>query len=265
MNYRFDFDEQLPDLPLAFDLDAVAQLFEERWPARNELDGPPGKIKVIRLQDTKYKPAVRCVTTYEIQGERPDKSPWETIGVVEITPSGLTHRLFDADRKLPWLALAIDPAGMRRRFAELLGGAGKLDGIELNKIVTVRYKPGLHCVFRYELHTPSGEQAFFGKLFSKEGERLMETITTLYQATQEKLDLPRIPHPVVYWPDVQLLVQPAVAGGVELRTYAFDTSQDADLREEWIRRAGAYAAALHASGVPSPSKRTFEEDLQDLH
>ena len=26
MEYRFDFDEQLPDLPMAFDLQAVAQL-----------------------------------------------------------------------------------------------------------------------------------------------------------------------------------------------------------------------------------------------
>ena len=30
MEYRFDFDEQLPDLPMAFDLQAVAQLFEQQ-------------------------------------------------------------------------------------------------------------------------------------------------------------------------------------------------------------------------------------------
>jgi hypothetical protein len=29
MDYRFDFDEHLPDLPVAFDLEAVAQLFQE--------------------------------------------------------------------------------------------------------------------------------------------------------------------------------------------------------------------------------------------
>ena len=32
MVQRFDFDPQLPALPLAFDRDAVAQLFAECWP-----------------------------------------------------------------------------------------------------------------------------------------------------------------------------------------------------------------------------------------
>ena len=30
MEYRFDFDDQLPDLPIAFDFDEVAALFERK-------------------------------------------------------------------------------------------------------------------------------------------------------------------------------------------------------------------------------------------
>ena len=30
MEYRFDFDDQLPDLPIAFDFDEVADLFERK-------------------------------------------------------------------------------------------------------------------------------------------------------------------------------------------------------------------------------------------
>ncbi len=30
MEYRFDFDDQLPDLPIAFDFDEVASLFERK-------------------------------------------------------------------------------------------------------------------------------------------------------------------------------------------------------------------------------------------
>ncbi len=263
MDYRFDFDEQLPDLPVAFDLEAVSQLFEERWPAHREFTGQPRHVRAARIQDIKYYPSQRCVITYELQVERPDGKPWESIGVVEITSDGLSHRLFDADAKLPWLAQAVDPIDIRRRFCNLLGGDSGI--VKLRKIVTVRYKPGLHCVFKYEVHTPTGDQVFFGKLFSEDGEQFTQMVTDLYQASQVRLDMPRIPHPVVYWPDLQLLIQPAVNGGIELKTYAFDTSVDAAVRENWIRRAGAYLAALHSSGVPSPNRRSFQDELHDLH
>jgi len=265
MEYRFDFDEYLPDLPMVFDLEAVGQLFQERWPSPNGSGNAPGKIRASRMQDVKYYPTRRCVITYEIQVEPPDQASWETIGVVEVTPFGITHRLFMDDPKLPWLTIAIDPVEMHRRFAELLGGPGKQDGIELKKLMTIRYKPGLHCVFRYELNTPVGEQVFFGKLFAEEGDRLMEMETNLFHASQERLDMPRIPHPMIYWPDLRLLVQPAVSKGLELRNYAFDTSQDEGSRERWIYRAGAYTGVLHASGVPSEKRRTFKDEMDDLH
>lgn len=269
MEYRFDFDENLPDLPTAFDLEAVEELFNQRWPGHPAVTNFPVNVKVDRLQDIKYRPMEWCVTTYEIQVEQAsaDGAPsllWPTIGVVEIRPEGLTHRLFDADPKLPWLASAIDPESMRRRFAALLRDLGRAEEIEAFEVVTVRYKPGNHCVFRYEVTTASGRQMFYGKLFPDDGDWLTEILSDAYRASQARPDLPRIPQPLAYWPELGLLIQPAVAGGVEFRNYSFDSYQDIVAREAWMHQAGISTAALHASQIPGGKLRTFEDELKGL-
>src|SRR3954471_15147748 len=162
MSYTFDFDPQLPALPLAFDLTAVAQLFAEQWP---RAESGPIEITKCKLQDTKYQPGRRCTTTYALTLSRPGVPAETTIGVLEITPAGPAHRLYDDDPKLPWLALATSPQAMREQFGALLGTpvAGCV-------ISSVRYRPGVRCVFRYDLRTTAGEQTFFGKLIGQGAE-----------------------------------------------------------------------------------------------
>jgi Phosphotransferase enzyme family len=262
MVQRFDFDPQLPALPLAFDRDAVAQLFAERWPEPS--DGTPVAIRTCRLQDTKYQPATRCVTTYELLVERPGSSPRQTIGVLEITPAGPAHRLYDNDPRLPWLAAANDPAGMRERFAALLAQAPDAPAVEACAITPIRYKPGSRCVFRYDLRTAAGEQTYFGKLVAKGADQLLATIAALHQASQLAPDMPRILQPLAYWPDVQMLIQSAVAGGAELNTLAFDATVDVALRERWLRDAGVRLAALHSSAGADAPTHSFDDDMAEL-
>src|SRR5512134_3495787 len=116
MEYRFDFDDQLPDLPIAFDFDEVAELFERKVFGS---DSSLGRVNVKKLQDVKYRPADRCVTTYELIVGKPDGAPERTIGVLEFTPQGVIPRLFTADERLPWLARATDLKEMQQRFCEL--------------------------------------------------------------------------------------------------------------------------------------------------
>jgi thiamine kinase-like enzyme len=206
----------------------------------------------------------RGVTTYEILVEQPGIEPWETIGVVEIDPKGISHRLFDADPKLTWLKTAIDPEIMRQRFTALLAEQGKTAAITGFQVVTVRYKPGNHCVFRYEIDTDSGRQVYYGKLFSKDGDWLTEILLKAHVASEADPDMPRIPKPLAYWPDLQLLVQPAVAGGVEFRTFSFDSFQDLATRQSWMRTAGICTAAMHASEIQGGKLRTFADELEGL-
>src|SRR3990172_4976255 len=193
MDYRFDFDDQLPDLPIAFDFDEVADLFERKLFKTNSSQDLVGVLSIKKLQDLKYRPSHRCVTTYEMIVGKADSSPERTIGVLEFTPEGVLPRIYTADDRLPWLTLATDMNEMQKRFSEVpeIGEQTKL-----LEIFPVRYKPGLPCVIRYTVQTPSGKEVFYGKSFSGNAGRLMKTITDLHHSSQEDPEMPLISSPV---------------------------------------------------------------------
>src|ERR1041384_8360549 len=123
MEYRFDFDDQLPDLPIAFDFDEVADLFERKLLGHNSSQDLVGTLNVKKLQDVKYRPSNRCVTTYDLIIGKPDSAPERTIGVLEFTPEGVIPRLYTTDDRLPWLAMATDMNEMQKRFSGQIGRA----------------------------------------------------------------------------------------------------------------------------------------------
>ena len=131
MDYRFDFDDQLPDLPIAFDFDEVATLFERKLFGSVTSPDQAGVLNIKKLQDLKYRPSERCVTTYEMIVGKADTPPERTIGVLEFTPEGVIPRLFTADDRLPWLALATDMNEMQKRFSELPGYDGQIRLLEI--------------------------------------------------------------------------------------------------------------------------------------
>ena len=61
MEYRFDFDDQLPDLPMAFDFEEVAELLERKVFVPNSSQEPVGRVHVKKLQDVKYRPSERFI------------------------------------------------------------------------------------------------------------------------------------------------------------------------------------------------------------
>jgi hypothetical protein len=247
MDHALGFDPALPELPLPFDLNAVARLFEQRWPGRGSTGDQPLTVRRCRLQDVKYRPSRGCVTVYELLVEQPGGQPTPTIGVIELGPGGPALRLYDEDPQLPWLAEARDPAAMGRRFGALLGA-------DLSCAVSpVRYKPGARCVFRYELETPAGPRVYFGKLLAGGGEQLAATIAALHQTSEREPLMPRIPRPLVFWPDLHMLVQPGVEGSEQPAT-----------RERWLHEAGACLAALHTHASIDAARRSLADDLDEL-
>src|SRR5574342_345537 len=126
MEYRFDFDDQLPDLPIAFDYDEVANLFQRKLFGLNSPLGPADSLNVKKLQDLKYRPSHRCVSTYEMMVGRGNGSPERTIGVLEFTPEGILPRTYTADDRLPWWAMATNMNKKKKRFSELPGYGGRL-------------------------------------------------------------------------------------------------------------------------------------------
>lgn len=262
MEYRFDFDDQLPDLPMAFDFDEVAELFERKVFRSNSSQEPVGTLNVRKLQDVKYRPSQRCVTTYELIVGRPDSSPERTIGVLEFTPEGVIPRIYTADDRLPWLAKATDMKEMQQRFSELPGYG---DQLKLWEIFPVRYKPGLHCVIRYTAQTPSGNKMFYGKSFTGNAERLMKTIKDLDQASHENPDMPLISSPVAVWPEMEMILQDAVPNGVEFTHFIYDQRYDVSVRESWMVKAGRALGVFHNNSTSPSETKTIYDDLEDLH
>ena len=256
-------DDNLPALALAFDGEAVAERFARQWPARRSQPHTPAGVKSGRRQDVQYVPATRCVSTYSLSVEEVDAAPWPTIGVVEVTPAGLQHRLFTEDAALQGLAEAADAATMAQPLRALAAdqlGAGEA---ELCAVTPVRYKPGARCTFRYDLRTPHGRTSCFGKLFAHGGAHLWQTVSTLYTASQHEPELPRIPQPLAFWPDREMLFQAAVSGA-ELHTLAFDPQIDPVTRVDWLRAAGRCIAALHSyEGIEAP-RRSLADNLAEL-
>jgi len=217
MEYRFDFDDQLPDMPSAFDFEEVADLFERKLHLSNSVENPSGKLTIKKLQDVKYRPSQRCVTTYEILIGKTDGTAERTIGVLDFTPDGPLPRIFTADERLPWLSIATNMNEMQKRFSELPAYDGYRDEIKLLEIFPVRYKPGLHCVIRYTVQTPSGKDVFYGKSFAGDAEQLMNALMELHKSSQENEDMPQISAPVAVWPEMEMILQDAVPTGLSLR------------------------------------------------
>lgn len=265
MEYRFDFDDQLPDLPSAFDFEEVADLFERKVFDAGSSPDPIGTLNVKKLQDVKYRPSKRCVTTYELIVGKPDRAPERTIGVLEFTPDGIIPRLFTADDRLPWLATATDINAMQKRFCDLPIFASYGDQIKLWEIFPVRYKPGLHCVIRYTVQTPSGNKMFYGKSFTGGAEQLMKTIVDLHQTNQENPDMPLISVPVAIWPEMEMILQMAVPNGVEFTHFIYDQRYDTSVRESWLVKSGRALGVFHNQSTAPGETKTVYDDLNDLH
>ena len=262
MDYRFDFDDQLPDLPIAFDFDEVADLFERKLFGPKSAQDLVGVLSIKKMQDLKYRPSHRCVTTYEMIIGKADSSPERTIGVLEFTPEGVLPRIYTADDRLPWLAVATDMSEMQRRFSELPGYG---EQIKLLEISPIRYKPGLHCVIRYTVQTASGKEMFYGKSFTGNAERLMKTLMELHKSSQENPDMPLISAPVTVWPEMEMILQSAVRDGIEFTNFAYDQAYEESVRESWMVKAGRALGEFHNNSTAPSETKTVYDDLRDLH
>jgi aminoglycoside phosphotransferase (APT) family kinase protein len=265
MEYRFDFDDQLPDLPIAFDFDEVASLFERKLFGAGAPQEQTGVLNIKKMQDLKYRPSERCVSTYEMNVGKADGLPERTIGVLEFTPDGVLPRIYTADNQLPWLSLATDMDEMQRRFSELPAYADYKDQIKLLEIYPIRYKPGLHCVIRYTVQTPAGKEMFYGKSFTGDAQQLMETLIELHKSSMDNPDMPLISVPVTIWPDLEMILQPAVRDGIEFTQFAYDPKYDAAIRENWMHQAGRALGVFHNSSTAPSETKTVYDDLSDLH
>ncbi|TMA42273.1 MAG: hypothetical protein E6J83_11945 [Deltaproteobacteria bacterium] len=246
-------DPALPRLGTAFDLPAVSALYEEWW-------GQPGlRVRARKVHGVEYQPSARCVVTHELVVERGGDEPLETIGVVDVRPAELALRAFYEDPALPWLADAADPEKVDRhlRTLELAPQA------PIVRAVPVRYKAGSRCLLRFDLQAGSVPRALYGKVLAMDGYRLSRTLSALRDIGHGP-ETPRILQPLDYSPDLHMFLLPALAGSVEFHEIAFDPTVASAARLEWMWKAGAVLAGLHAVRVPVGPSRRLADDARDL-
>ena len=251
MSTCLDFDTVLPQLPLIDDQQEVARLLAP------ELD--PGDVEV-RRHDTKYEPGVRCVTGYEVRGRGSDRAD-ALHGALELTAGDVVAYPLTRDPRLPGLATALDPVAIGPRLDPLL--AFDAGGVPW-QAAPVRYKPGARCVIRYEMAAPGGVAVLFGKLVARGAVRHAEIISRLNQASRLVEGAPWVPPVVAVWPDLGLVLQPAISPAVELHALAGDLSASAASTLSAFEGAGAAVASLHQCRPQGLGSRFLDDDLKEL-
>lgn len=248
MNWH-NIDPILPMLAHAFDSSAAMHHFAGRTAA----GGSHAPFTHCRRQSVNYVPTKRCTATYLLSQEA---AAWQTIGVVEVLPDRVEHRLFTDDPRLANLATAMDTRTLSTQYAAEYAGLGQIDGV-----TPVRYKPGSRCTLRYQTHSESGAGFCFGKLLAQDSAEIAQAVDDLFRASQTTPALPSVAQPLAYWPELQMVVQAAVSGQ-ELHDLAFDAQKDVALRLNLLHAAGRASAALHRSEIVVPgAQKTLVGDL----
>jgi Ser/Thr protein kinase RdoA (MazF antagonist) len=242
-------DSGLPTLAEVLDPGAVGAGLTRAW---RLADPTVTGVRAGRRADTKYAPGAACVVVYQVTVERGAAPPEPSFGVAEALPGGSAYRRLADDPALPSAGVAVDAGRMAARMRALLQpGAPQGDSL---RAVPVRYKPGRTCVVRYDL----GDAAAFGKVMGEGAERQASILLQLAETAGA-----RVPPLLAVWPDLGMTVQAAVTATGDLTATLAAAGTSA--REEWLRRAGRAAAALHAASVtPAPPVADWRDDLAEL-
>lgn len=258
-------DPQLPALAHFFDAAAVAQGFTAHLPAHEQTSqaAPPrAKWRVVQMQHLHYQPMRHCIATYELSQTSTSQPPSTTIGVIEYTPAGFRYRLFQQDPILPGLATAVDGALMAERLAPLAPPSNTARPHHCT-ITPIRYRPGQRCALRYTIQPSPASHSFFGKLFQQTEQQRITALPALHRLAVTTPTMPRLPQPLAYWPDLQLLIQPSIAGA-EFHTRVFSATTPAQERVTWFQRLGSALAALHQVTTQDLPHRPIATDLAEL-
>jgi len=155
----------------------------------------------------------------------------------------------DGDATLPQLHALQD----HRQMSQALSGLGALLGIEL-----VRHKPGRRVLLRYTVERhDGGTEHLYGKSFaSKRGGRVFATARLIAAARAFGTDI-LVPDPIMFLPDLKLMVQRSVPGepvGPAL------LDGDRDL----ARRIATAFHRLHTSGIDLGRRHDMVGELAPL-
>ena len=234
-------DSALTALPTAFDLEAVAGLYQRRWGTHS----PGLEVVADGVHDVDYHPSSRCRVSHALTLNRPGHKPVKTFGVADVRSGGVRLRTLHEDPDLPWLADTDDP----RHVQQYLRSKGIGSPNRIVRVVPIRYKMGSRCLLRLE----SEAGAVYLKVLASDVEHIARMAATF-------ADVPCLLRPLGHSADRHMMVLPAVEGDLELHRLVFDLNVPDVDRLKWMRKAGAAIATLHAAPLkPGPARAIFDD------
>jgi aminoglycoside phosphotransferase (APT) family kinase protein len=93
----------------------------------------------------------------------------------------------------------------------------------------------------------------------------MQALTELHKSSEENPDMPSILAPAAVWPEMEMILQPAVPDGIEFTHFAYDQKYEASERENWMFKAGRTLGVFHNNSTAPSETKTVYDDLTDLH
>ena len=173
-----------------------------------------------------------------------------------------------SDAALPTVALALDPAAVRREFKHGLPRLSGQNGrVSVRSARVIRHKPGKRCVIQYEVRVkwpdrPRQEAILIGKVrarrYGNEQVRLLEAIRNA-GFEDGSADGVSVPEPLGVIPRLQMWLQRWVKGTPSGALLAGPGGV------ALARRVAEAIHKLHRAGVPTERSHTMEDELRILH
>lgn len=259
-------DALLPHLADLLDADAIAPQLAARW---RSCQPHVRSVTSCARSDTKYTPNDHCVATYRLTGTALEGGPLQAIAAVTASPSGIDTRWFWEDPELPGIASALDAPRIAARLEPILRREASDVNVGACSPTPLRYKPLRSCVLGYDIDTDRGPRSFVAKLVARHSRELFATLEALHDAMRESESGVRVVQPVAHWPDLDLVLQTAVAGvaGDVMSPAPPEVgggSRKLAKPAGTARRMGAGIAELHDRSPAPQARRTLDLDADDL-
>lgn len=172
-----------------------------------------------------------------------------------------------SDPAMPTLALALDPAEVKRQFAARLPRlAGVRSRVALHAIRVTRYKPQCRCVIEYDIEVAGEDCAteaatLIGKVrarrFGKSGFRLLDAFWKAGFAANSE-DGIAVPQPIATISKFQMWLQRKVPGKASARLLPEPGGV------ALAQRIAEAAHKLHLAAVPTERSHTMADELRIL-
>ena len=217
---------------------------------------PPGTVAAddCRVHHVEWEPRRRCRVVHVV---RPPARA-ATLLAYEVTPSTTAVRGLADDPDLPGLPVALDPARVRHRLAEICRAP-----VRECRVTPVGYRPATRAVLAYDVLAGAGRSRIYAKLLADGSDRCAAASAAIATSARERGAFPPVPEVAGLWPDLGAVVQWA-APGRDLSAVLRDPALPECERLRYAGGLGRLLADVHGTPPDGRPRWSAEDELAAL-